>query len=470
MTISRRGALTLAAGAAIAVPAGMYGKWALTDRTRADFGAADTGSGGLKWSNWSGIQRSSPQTIATPSDEADLAAVLRDGAGPIRPVGSGHSFSALVPSDAIIVDLAKFAGLISTDMAAKTARIGAGTRLRQGARQIAQDGLGLFNLPDIDRQTFAGSFATATHGTGAGLPAIHDHAIGMRLVTPNGDIRDISKATDPDLFAAAKVSLGSLGVITQYDLQLRDSYNLNRKIVVSPTAGIFDAAMEKFETHRHYEFFYVPNSPLSAEVITDEYDGEPFASDHEGDDNALLIALKALRDHMGWFPWLRQAAVNGFFPKGEIENLGGEYWRILTSSRATKFNEMEYHIPAEDGLKAAREVAALLDSDPNTFFPMEIRMTAEDDAWLSPFQDGPRMSIAVHAAHDESYEAFFKEIEPVFQKYGGRPHWGKLHSLRHDGLMALYPRLKDFADLQRELDPDGRMLNTHVRGVLQADL
>lgn len=470
MPISRRTVLKTAVGAGVvaAIPAVPYAKWVSTDRTRPDPVRSNASSeSGLQWSNWSGSERANPEAISVPESEARLAEFIGNSTGQIRPVGSGHSFSGLVPSDGTIVDLSRFSGLIETDKEAKTARIWAGTRLRQGARQMAEEGLGMMNLPDIDVQTFAGSFATATHGTGASLSALHDHVVGMRMITPSGYIIDIDRETNPELFQAAKVSLGSLGVITSYDLQLRDTYSLNRRVEIRGTEDILDSAQDQFEDHRHFEFYFVPNSPLSAEIMLNEYEGEPFSPAVSEDDDELLVALEGLRNHLGWAPWLRKAAVQTFFPRGEIENSGDEYWRMLTSSRPSKFHEIEYHIPLEEGFKALREIVNLMNSNPNNYFPMEVRRTAGDDAWLSPFNDGPRISIAVHAAHNERYDHFFTEVEPIFRKYGGRPHWGKLHSLTYAELSELYPRFSDFVELREQLDPTGRMLNTHLSTLFQ---
>ncbi|WP_373634768.1 D-arabinono-1,4-lactone oxidase [Yoonia sp. SS1-5] len=468
--MSRRTVLktSAAVGVAAAIPGVPYVRWSTHDRERTEYQeSAQRLNDPAKWHNWSGVESATPEAITVPENEAELADLLANGGGKIRPVGTGHSFTGLVPTNGKIVDLAKFAGLVETDPEQMTARIWAGTRLRRGAGLLAEKGLGLHNLPDIDVQTFAGSFSTATHGTGANLPAIHDHVIGMRLVTPSGDVRDLTATNDPDLFAAAKVSLGALGIITQYTLQLRENYNLNRKLYIRPMADIFDGAEEKFSAHRHYEFFYGPSSPLGLEVVHDEYQGEPYGLTETEDSNELLDALEGIRNHLGWFPWLRRQTVNALFPQGEMEDVGDQYWRMLTSSRPFKFNEMEYHLPAEDGIKAAREIAVILDSNPNNFYPMEVRKIAEDDAWLSPFNGGPRVSIAVHAAHTESYAHFFKDIEPVFQKYGGRPHWGKLHSLTATDLKALYPRFDDFIALRQELDPTGRMLNPHLSALFE---
>ena len=104
----------------------------------------------------------------------------------------------------------------------------------------------------------------------------------------------------------------------------------------------------------------------------------------------------------------------------------------------------------------------MLDRKKDVFFPLEYRHVAADDAWLSPFNGGPRSSIAIHAAADEPYDYFFSEFEPVYRAVGGRPHWGKHHSLRREALSALYPAFETFLALRRDLDPSGKFLNRHL--------
>ncbi|MBE7637763.1 FAD-binding protein [Sneathiella sp. P13V-1] len=466
MGVSRRRAIQVAAGAGIAaaVPGVQYASWSLTDRTREDFAKSPTtvSEGQRQWSNWSGIEVATPGQIAAPGSIDELADVLKTSEGRVRPVGSGHSFTGLVPSNGTIVDISKFAGIEEHDQASETAIMGAGTRLRHAARLLDEVGLGFHNLPDIDVQTLAGSFATGTHGTGAKLKALHDHAYGMTLVTPTGQVLDITRDKDPELFAAAKVSLGALGVITHYKLQLRENYSLRRRLWVEETQKIVERAEEGFAKHRNYEFFYVPNASLAADLSHDEYDGDVEGLPPEEDSNEMLDALKLFRDHLGWWPWLRQTVLEAAFPRGQVEDVNEIYWKMLATTRTLKFNEMEYHIPVENGFAAFREISQILGKNPSNYFPMEVRKTAHDDAWLSPFNDGDRISLAVHAAHSEDYSFFFTELEPVFRKYGGRPHWGKLHSLGYEELTDLYPRLRDFNEIRRSLDPEGKFLNSHL--------
>lgn len=467
MSATRRAVLLGSAGlaAAVAVPGVQYAAWSMKDFTRdgysPDLPAAPEGE--VAWSNWSGIQRATPAGIAVPATEEDLAAVIGN-ARHVRPVGSGHSFTGLVPSEHLIVDASRFQGLTSADAATGFVSIGAGTRIRQAARELDAAGLALENLPDIDVQTLAGSFATSTHGTGRSLPPLHAHVDGFRLVTANGEVRDVTAATDPDLFAAGQVSLGALGVITQYTLKCVPTYNLIRRVWVDTIDNLMDQAMDLSQAHRNFEFYYFPFTGYAAGITHDVFDGE-VTGRAAGEDDETLEGLKDLRDVFGWSPWLRRRIAAGSLPKGLVEESSDVSWKLLSTARPTKFNEMEYHIPLEAGLDCLRQVITAIESRKDTYFPMEVRITAPDDAWLSPFNDGPRMSIATHAAVNEDYDYFFSLIEPIHRAHGGRPHWGKLHSLRHDELTGLYPKFQRFCELRKSLDPDGKFLNPYLAGL-----
>ena len=411
--------------------------------------------------NWSGIHKSTPVSMPSPQTEEELAVLVRKSEERIRPRGTGHSFSGLVPSEGMIVDVSRFTGLREYDEGSGLARLGAGTTLFQAAAQLDEVGRAFPNLPDIADQTLAGTFSTATHGTGLTLTALHDYIEGFRLITANGDVRVVRRASDPDLFAAGKVSLGALGIITEYTVRTVPSFNLRRIVKAEPIEQLLAEAEARAERHRNFEMFYLPGTGMAATLSHDLHVGTPTGAAPSEDDE-LLEGLKQLRDQFGWWPWLRQRIARAALPNGVVEDHSDASWELLSTTRPIKFNEMEYHLPKEEGVAALRKVVAKMDQKKEAFFPMEVRFIAADDAWLSPFQGGPRLSIAIHAAVDERYDYFFDAFEPIFRAHGGRPHWGKLHSLGHTELMELYPRFEDFLEMRRALDPDGKFLNPHM--------
>jgi FAD/FMN-containing dehydrogenase len=143
-----------------------------------------------------------------------------------------------------------------------------------------------------------------------------------------------------------------------------------------------------------------------------------------------------------------------------------EGWKLLSTERPVRFNEMEFHLPAEVQLIALKEVVKAIETHrSDVFFPVEARRIAPDDAWLSPFQGGARGSIAVHCYYKDEYKFLFSLVEPILRRYGGRPHWGKLNSLTAGDFASLYPHWHDFVQLRRSLDPEGRFLNEYLRGL-----
>jgi FAD-linked oxidoreductase len=418
----------------------------------------------IRWKNWSEVQQCQARSLATPADEQALCDLLRNAGGTVRCVGAGHSFTPLVPTDDTIVSLERMAGVLSHDKAGMTATLRAGTRLAMISRQLDSQGLALRNLPDIDMQSLAGAISTGTHGTGASLQALHADVTALRLVSPQGELVEWDEARHPEQMAAARVSLGSLGVITQATMRVVPSFNLHRKVWLRPVNELLEQAPELARKHRHFEFYYLPFTGYAAAITHDEYKGGDVLVPQPQDED-MLRDLRRLRDWLGKFPDLRRWTAGKLIDPDLSEEAKNRSWKLLSTARPTRFNETECHVPREEGIACVREVIAALEKRNEVFFPMEFRFVKADDAWLSPFYKRDSCSIAVHAAHGEAYDYLLSDIGPIFRKHGGRPHWGKLHNLGAKELAGLYPRWNDFLALRQQMDPKGRMLNQHLRSL-----
>jgi FAD-linked oxidoreductase len=464
--ISRRAAL-IAGGAGVAVAGtGVAGyETATYEKPEPPSPPLTDKDGHLVWRNWSGIRYSYPAERLAPASDEELAKVLKESPAPIRAVGAGHSFMPLVPTDGTLLSLDQMAGLVTVESDEVTVR--AGTRLGDLGPALAAHGRAMANLPDINKQSLGGALATATHGTGKHLPAIHGTVTALRLVTPQGLVIDCDATKNKDVFDAARVSIGSLGIITQARLKTIPNRNLHRRVWLEPFEDTLAQAESRWNAHRNYEFYAVPFTGLAANITHDETDERPSPRGPETD-SQFLEALKGLRNVFEFSTPLRKWVAHKLLMAAEpkAEEAVDEGWKLLSTERPVRFNEMEFHIPAEEQLTALREVVAAIEKNrPDVFFPIELRRIAPDDAWLSPFQGGERGSIAVHCYYKDEYEFLFTLIEPILRRHGGRPHWGKLNSLKTADFAALYPRWKDFADMRRQLDPQGRMLNPYLKGV-----
>ncbi|MBN9218419.1 MAG: FAD-binding protein [Mesorhizobium sp.] len=417
------------------------------------------------WSNWSGFVTASPKLIASPADAGELGDLVRTAPGPVRVVGAGHSFTPLVKSEGTIVSLEKLEGLVSHDSANNRARVRAGTRLGALMHILQGIGQGLPNMGDIDRQAIGGALGTATHGSGPTLGAYHTQLETVQIVDGLGKIREFKRSSDQDMIHATGVALGAFGVLSEVTMNNIATYRLRRRKWVLPIADMLRDFETMMTAHRSAEFYYIPFSGYAQFIASDLSEAATTTRPTE-DDEGSLRTLRRLRTGLAWLPSLRRALITGAVKKVPAEDYVQDWLNVYASDRQTRFNEMEYHLPFEDGPKALAEIIDLTEKRfPEVYFPMEVRSVAPDRFWLSPFYERPTCSIAIH--HDAANDPlpFMRAAEPIFRKYGGRPHWGKMHSLKADDLKKLYPRWDDAMAVRRDIDPHNRFISPYMAGL-----
>lgn len=416
----------------------------------------------IHWSNWSGNVTSAPQAIVGPSTEADLIALLKQAqhAGhTLRVVGTGHSFVPLCATDELLISLDNLQGLIRTSSTAGTATFWAGTKLYAVGDPLWAAGLALANMGDIDRQSLGGAIGTGTHGTGPTLGNLSTQVVGLRLVTVQGDVIDCSPTQEAAIFNAAQVSLGALGIITQVTLRCLPAYQLHERTWVAT----FDECMAALDAHiaatRHFEFFWVPEvdcCAMKALAVVDE--------------PALGVPGTLGRSSLN--PTISSSAPGTPLPQGRLaryvhEERVDRSYRIFPSARNLKFNETEFAVPAANGPDCLRELRALMQSRyPHVLWPIEYRTLAADELALSPAYGRATVTLSVHQAAELPYNPFFADAEAIFRNHQGRPHWGKIHTHTAQQLADLYPKWSTFQAIRAQLDPDARLLNPYVRGLL----
>ena len=122
-------------------------------------------------------------------------------------------------------------------------------------------------------------------------------------------------------------------------------------------------------------------------------------------------------------------------------------------------------------LEAAPQVLADLRravdaSDWRVPFPVEVRVAAADDVPLSTASGRNTAYVAVHVPARSEPGEYFAAFEAIAGAVGGRPHWGKLHSLDAAVLAGRYPRFGEFTALRDQLDPAGVLRSAHLDRVL----
>jgi FAD/FMN-containing dehydrogenase len=216
-------------------------------------------------------------------------------------------------------------------------------------------------------------------------------------------------------------------------------------------------------THRHFEMFPLVHSDYALVLAIDET-AEPINNPPPSAEEAAAFA-GAMAAWAELPPSERRPMVNAVAQSIEPSEFVDDSFKVLSNVRNNRFNEMEYSVPQAAGAACLREVLATIDQQAiDVVFPLEYRYVKGDDTWLS-MSAGEEIhaAISIHRTAAADYRPYFDAIEPIFHKYGGRPHWGKVHSLGHAELTRLYPRFEDFRRLRQRLDPQGRLLNEHLR-------
>ncbi len=404
------------------------------------------------WTNWAGNQRAET-AITRPSTIAELQQVMAESSS-LRVVGAGHSFTPIVAGGNRILDLSELDVPKLGDRDGDRVWVNANARLRDLSPALAAQGLAFRNLGDIDAQSLAGAASTATHGTGRTLPCLAAEITAAKLVTAGGNVL----STDDIPVEMAQVTLGMLGVLTEAQISGVPKYNLRRRVRLADLQYSLANMHRNWAENRNFEFFYIPFTGKAVEIRHDLSDAPEGTAPRDLDMIAVKV-LKLARNAGKLSGGLRSMLLKLLTLAQSDEDYVGESWRVLCSDRHIRFNEMEYHLPPDVAGDVLQEVITRLHRDhKDIYFPIEVRQTAGDTACLSPFQGGPRISIAVHSDANEDHRRYFDALEPVFVEAGGRPHWGKMHSLTYKELSGMYPDFDRFCALREQLDPGGKFL------------
>lgn len=431
--------------------------------------------GEATWQNWAGNQRADGLRVVRPASVDELAGQVAAAAAAgrrVKVVGSGHSFTGAARPEDVMVVLDRMAGVLSVEPDGRVA-LGAGSTLRHANRALARHDLAFTNLGDIEAQTLAGALATGTHGTGARFGGLATQVVAMELVLADGSVVRCDAGTSPELFAAARVGLGALGIVTEVTVAAEPLFLLRAHEGPMSLDEVLDRFDELADTTDHFEAYWFPhtrrclvkrNTRLPAEAGADPLPRWRAWLDDELLSNTAFGAVVALgRRVPAAIPAVNQVAARALGTR-TFTDLS---YRVFTSPRRVRFREMEHAVPRADAVAVIRElVAAVEGSGMRIGFPVELRVAAADDIPLSTASGRDSAYVAVHLPAAVDHTAYFALVARIMDAAGGRPHWGKLHELHAAELAGRYPRVGEFLAVRRQVDPTGVFANAYLDRVL----
>ncbi|MFE0751356.1 D-arabinono-1,4-lactone oxidase [Gordonia sp. NPDC058843] len=427
------------------------------------------------WRNWGGTAVCTPNRVLSPSSATEIADIVGEVAtrgGTVKTVGAGHSFSPIAVADDVQLELSGLRGLVAVDGHRVTLR--AGTHLHEIPGLLAPFGLAMTNLGDVDRQTIAGATSTGTHGTGLAFGGISTQIVGATLVTGTGDLVTLTSA-DSDLQAVA-LGLGALGVVVELTIECVDEFRLHAVEGPETADTAIAAFLDRVQASDHHEFYFFPHTDCAlvktnTRVGADTPVSGPSRIKRYIDDELLSNKTLRLLCEIGSRAPRLVPAINGVIGRAlSPRELTDSSTRIFVSDRDVRFREMEYAIDLDAVPEALREIRALLDRrEYLVSFPIEVRAAAADDLMLSTASGRTSGYIAVHRYHRDDpadSDAYFADVEAILTGFGGRPHWGKMHTRDAEYLSGVYPRFDEFLSVRERYDPSRVFTNDYLRRVL----
>ena len=431
---------------------------------------------GGTWQNWGRSAQVKPLRVERPRSpegvQRAVQAAVAQGLG-IKAVGAGHSFTGIAIAPGVLLELDDLQGLVAADATSGRVTLLAGTRLHRIPRLLAPYGLAMENLGDIDRQSIAGAISTGTHGTGARFGGLATQVVGLTLVTAAGEFLRIDDHHNTEMLPAAALGLGALGIVVEVTLQCVPAFVLQAIDEPAPLDDVLSTLDARVTASDHFEFYWFPHTDVALtkrqQRMPESTRREPLPVVGRWIDETLLSngLYRAVCATAQVVP-----AITPPFSRLAVRVTGDRRYtdrshRVLTQSRTVRFREMEYALPAENVVPAFRAVRALIAQRGwRIEFPIEVRFAAADDLWLSTAHGRESGYIAVHRYWRADHAEYFEAVEQIMREHGGRPHWGKLHTLTAEQLRESYPRFDDFVELRDRLDPDRVFSNAYLERVL----
>jgi L-gulonolactone oxidase len=428
------------------------------------------------WRNWARNQRATPAETHAPSNAAELANLISAAAQRgqrVKAIGSGHSFSGIGVTDGIQVSPRRMARLVSVDTQNGLVTVQAGMPLHRLNALLDAAGLAMSNLGDIDRQTVAGAISTGTHGTGAALGGLATQVRALELVLADGRVVRTDSDNDPQLFEAARVGLGALGVVSAVTLAVEPAFTLRAQDGPMALDGVLSGLDDLVAGNEHFEFYWFPHTEHTLTKRNNRAgDGDPrrplgkirrLTEDELLSNGAFWLSCQLGKAAPGLVP-----GINGLVGRAlNAREYTDASYRVFCSPRRVRFMEMEYAVPRAAVREAIAGIRRVVEMDGvRVTFPVEVRFGAGDDIPLSMASGRDTAYLSVHMVAGQPYRRYFDEVEAVMGTLDGRPHWGKMHGRDAEALRGRYPRFDEFLAVRRRVDPGGVFANEYLDRVL----
>ncbi len=401
--------------------------------------------------NWSGNIEYRPAEIARPKSISELQKVVADSRK-VRAYGSGHSFNTLADTDGTLIAFSEFDKNIEIDSSKMLVRVPAGVRYGEVAPKLHANGFALRNMGSLPHITVVGATSTGTHGSGVGNKNLSGSIAEIELITATGDAITLDQSELP----AARVALGSIGIIHHLTLDIVPTYEVAQTVYFDlpfvQLIGNLDAIL---------------SAGYSVSVLSmwgDEYVDQVWVKSKIGTNpvltqNEWFGAKLATRKSNPIREADSAAATEQFgLPGPWFERL--PHFKLDFTPSFGEELQTEYFIDRKDAPAALNAIYKIREELSELIMVCEMRTVAQDENWLSEAYG--RETFVFHFTWRPNIPAVEKlllKIEASLEPFKARPHWGKVFTNNAFDFSSLYPKFNSFITYRGTYDPSRKFVN-----------
>ena len=401
--------------------------------------------------NWSGNIEYRPAEIARPSSISELQKVVADSSN-VRAYGSGHSFNTLADTDGTLIAFSEFDKNIEIDSSKMLVRVPAGVRYGEVAPKLHANGFALRNMGSLPHITVVGATSTGTHGSGVGNKNLSGSIAEIELITATGDAITLDQSELP----AARVALGSIGIIHHLTLDIVPTYEVAQTVY-------FDLPFVQLISNLDA----ILSAGYSVSVLSmwgDEFVDQVWVKSKIGTNpvltqNEWFGAKLATRKSNPIREADSAAATEQFgLPGPWFERL--PHFKLDFTPSFGEELQTEYFIDREDAPAALNAIYKIREELSELIMVCEMRTVAQDENWLSEAYG--RETFVFHFTWRPNIPAVEKlllKIEASLEPFKARPHWGKVFTNNAFDFSSLYPKFNSFLTYRGTYDPSRKFVN-----------
>ena len=421
----------------------------------------------------------SPRTVAHPNTEAEIVQVIQTAARQnlkVRTIGSLHSAAPIPATDGVCIVLDRYKNLVNIEGCLVTVQ--AGMKIWELNEILAAHNLALPTMGTIAEQTVSGAISTGTHGGSLEHKSLSGYVQALRLIRADGSILQLD--CSQDIFKAAAISIGLLGIVSTVTFQCVPAFSLQSQVISLP----MDTFLQQFdEINQNNKYVDIRYSPIAdkVQIVLINPTEEPIKENGGWHPVEMTQIKRKITDSINKFAqrlfekyrlnWLQRLCLEQYdrtiysatFGRSDfvLTHFDATSTDITTNEELTDFEpvgDMEIAVSYDEAraaLSCIRDRFHKIQKYPTMH--IHIRCTAADDFWLSPAY---KQAICWLEFWEYPHTGeFFDRMIELLKPFNIRCHWGKQIFVEQKYLKQQYEKWHDFILLREAWDSNGMFSN-----------